>query len=191
MVEKASERGFSLLEMILVSAVFAIMAGVALPLFQDATDAVKLGDAARQVERELQSARLTAVSANQPMRVRFNCATTGEYRMTELVGTPTVPASADSATDRCSPSLYPFPAGDQSPLTRPNNDGPIRRLPADTSFQSSTTIEFWPDGSAHVQSGSVNPWPVIPTTGASIVLLRKSKTKTITVNGVGKITLVQ
>ena len=114
----------------------------------------------------------------------------GEYRMVELIGTPSVPAAADSATNRCSTTLYPFPASDRNPLTKPNNDGPLRYLTSDTSFQTAATIEFWPDGSAHMQSGTTNPWPVIASTGTSIVLLRKSKTKTITVNGLGKITLV-
>jgi len=176
--------------MLLVTAMVAIVAGIAVPLFANVTDSMKLGEAARQVERELQSARLTAVSANQPMRVRFNCSAAGEYRMVELVGTPSAPSAADSAPDRCSPALYPFPAGDRNPLTRPNNDGALRYLPSATTFQTSGTIEFWPDGTAHMASGVTNPWPIIPTTGASIVLLRNGKTKTITVNGIGKVTLV-
>ncbi len=110
--------------------------------------------------------------------------------MVEFIGTPTVPASADSATDRCAPSVYPFPAGDRNPLTRPNNDGPVRYLPSDTTFQTAATIEFWPDGTAHMASGITNPWPQIATTGTTITLLRKGKTKSITVNGIGKVTLV-
>jgi prepilin-type N-terminal cleavage/methylation domain-containing protein len=191
MVLTTRERGFTLLEVLMVTTVFAIIAGIGMPLLSDITDSMKLGQAAREVERELQTARLTAVSANQPLRVRFNCGGTGQYRMVELVGTPSVPASADSATDRCSTTLYPFPAGDRNPLTRPNNDGPLRYLPSDTTFTTSTTIEFWPDGSAHMANGSVNPWPVIASTGTNIVLTRKSKTKSILVNGIGKVQLLQ
>jgi type II secretory pathway pseudopilin PulG len=190
MPSRSSQRGFTLVEMVLITAVFTILAGMGMPLFNDITDSIKLGEAGRQVERELQTARLTAVSANQPMRVRFNCNATGEYRMVELIGTPSVPAAADGATNRCSTTLYPFPADDRNPLTKPNNDGPLRYLTSDTSFQTAATIEFWPDGSAHMATGTTNPWPVIASTGTSIVLLRKSKTKTITVNGLGKITLV-
>jgi len=185
-----NQRGFTLIEMLMVTTVVAIMAGMAMPLLSDMSDSIKLGEGGRQVERVLQTARMTAVSGNQPVRVRFNCPNATEYRMVELVGTPAVPAAADSATNRCTQSLYPFPAADTNPLTRPNNDGPIRYLPSDTTFQTANTIEFWPDGSAHMASGTTNPWPVIASTGTSIVLLRKGKTKTITVNGIGKITLV-
>ncbi len=182
--------GFTLIEILMVTTVFVIIAGMAMPMFSDVTDSIKLGEGGRQVERVLQTARLTAVSANQPIRVRFNCPNATEFRMVELIGTPSIPAAADSATNRCLTTLYPFPAGDANPLTRPNNDGPVRYLPDSTTFQTANTIEFWPDGSAHMASGTTNPWPVISTAGTSIVLLRKSKTKTITVNGIGKVTLV-
>jgi prepilin-type N-terminal cleavage/methylation domain-containing protein len=190
MALRTPERGFTLLEMLMITTVFAIIAGIGMPLFNDITDSIKLGQAARDVERELQTARLGAVSANQPLRVRFNCNSAGEYRIVELVGTPSVPASADSATDRCSTTLYPFPAGDRNPLTRPNNDGPLRYLPALTTFTTSTTIEFWPDGTAHMANGTINPWPSIASTGTTIVLTRKGKTKTILVNGIGKVQLL-
>lgn len=190
MAPKTPERGFSLLEMLMITTVIAIIAGIGMPLFGDVTDSIKLGEAARGVERELQTARMAAVSANQPMRVRFNCNSAGEYRMVELIGTPTVPVAADSATDRCSTTLYPYPAADRNPLTRPNNDGPLRYLPSLTTFTTSATIEFWPDGTAHMASGTVNPWPVIASTGTNIVLTRKGKTKTILVNGIGKVQLL-
>ena len=190
-VRRLHERGFSLVEMMIITSVIAIIAGIGMPLWSDITNSIKLGEAGRQVERELQSARLTAVSANQPMRVRFNCTNAGEYRMVELVGTPTTPAAADSATDRCNPVTYPFPAADRNPLTRPNNDGALKYLPSETTFQQSATIEFWPDGTAHMAGATTtNPWPQISTGGTSIILLRKGKTKTITVNGIGKVTLV-
>ncbi len=88
--------------------------------------AIELGEAARQLERELQSARMTAVVANQPVRVMFNCPSAGEYRVVELIGTPAVPAAGDGVVGRCSATSYPFPAPDNNPITRPNNDGPLR-----------------------------------------------------------------
>ena len=153
----------------------------------NATDAIKLSQATRQVERELQTARLKAVSANQPIRVRFDCPATGQYRMVELVGTPTVPASADSAANRCALASYPYPAADSNVLTRPNHDGPLRTIDPSVSFSGATTIEFWPDGSAHTNSAGTDPWPAIAGTGTMVTLVRKSITKSILVNGVGKI----
>lgn len=176
--------------MLLTTALVAIVAGIAVPLMSDASNSIKLGDGARGVERELQTARLAAVSGNQPMRVRFDCPAAGQYRMTELIGTRGVPAAADDAVDRCALTSYPYPANtDRNPLTRPNRDGPLRQLDSSVTFTSQTTIEFWPDGSAHTNSGGTNPWPPIAGTGYTITLTRGSKTKSILVNGVGKIQL--
>jgi Tfp pilus assembly protein FimT len=177
--------------MLCVVAVLAILAGVSVPAFQNVTEGYKHGQAVRDVERELQTARLKAVTANRPFRVRFDCPAAGQYRMTELIGSTSVPAAADTAANRCQESVYPTPAGDNNPLTRPNNDGPMRRLPTGVTFGTAATLEFWPDGTVHQQSGSTLPWPVVGTAGTSITLVKGSVTKRIDVNGVGKITLVR
>jgi prepilin-type N-terminal cleavage/methylation domain-containing protein len=182
------ERGFTLIEMLLTVAVIAIVSGIAVPLLGDVTGNMKLGDAARTVERELQTARLTAVSTNLPMRIQFDCPSAGQFRITELIGTPKVPAAADTAVDRCSLASYPYPADtDKNALTRPNRDGPLRTLDSTVTFTTAMTIEFWPDGSAHTNTGGTNPWPPIAGTGYTITLTRKGVNKTILVNGVGKI----
>jgi hypothetical protein len=140
------------------------------------------------VERELQAARLLAVSTNQPMRFRFDCPAAGQYRITELVGTPGVPAAADAAANRCGLDLYPYPGNpDKNPMTRPNNDGPLRTLDAKVTFSNVTTIEFWPDGSAHTNTGGINPWPPIVAAGITVTLVKGTQSKTILVNGVGKV----
>jgi hypothetical protein len=54
------------------------------------------------------------------------------------------------------------------------------------------TVEFWPDGTAHINAGGSNPWPVIPNDQSFTVLdiLHSSTIVTsIGVNGLGKITL--
>ena len=174
----------------MVVALVGIMSVVGLPLLGGMRNTIELGEAARQVERELQSARMAAVSSNQPMRVMFNCPNTGEYRMVELIGTPGAPAAADGTLGRCSTTTYPFPAPDNNPISRPNNDGPLRRLSANVTFTTVTTIEFWPDGTAHTNTGGTNPWPPIAAPGTNIVLTRGTVTKSILVNGVGKIQLL-
>jgi Tfp pilus assembly protein FimT len=174
----------------LTSALIVIVAAIAIPLMTNAADSVKLGEASREVERELQTARLTAVSANQPMRLRFDCPSTGQYRIVELVGTPSIPAAVDNAAGRCDPNTYPYPSDtDKNPLTRPNNDGMVRTLDSTVSFSNVTTIEFWPDGTAHTNTGGTNPWPAISSAGTTLTMVKGSKTKTILVNGVGKIQL--
>ena len=125
------------------------------------------------------------------MRVRFNCPAAGRYRVVELIGTPSVPTAADDAANRCDPAIYPFPAPDNNPLTLPNLDGPVRFLPQGATFASFDVIEFWPDGTAHYRAGGgTNPWPMLSPTGLNLLVARKGKTATITVNGLGKISLL-
>ena len=189
-VKSRTESGFSLIELLMVVALVGIVSVIGMPLLGQVSGAIELGEAARQVERELQSARMAAVAANQPVRVMFNCPAAGQYRLVELIGTPAVPAAADGVVGRCSSTTYPFPAPDNNPITRPNNDGPLRTLKSTVTITTATTIEFWPDGSAHTNSGLVNPWPPIASPGTSIVLTRSSKTRSILVNGIGKIQLL-
>lgn len=182
--------GFSLVELLVTTSLLVILAGIAVPLMTNASDAIKLSQSAREVERELQAARLKAVSANQPMRLRFDCPAAKQYRMVELVGTPSIPAAADSAANRCSLSNYPYPTPDTDLLTRPNHDGPLRWVDPSVSFSLAATIEFWPDGTAHTDSGGGNPWPTIASPGTHIILSRNGRTRTVLVNGVGKVHLL-
>lgn len=183
--------GFSVVDMLATLAVISTVAAIAAPSAVDMVDSMRLGMALRDVERELQFARLKAVTTNRPMRVRFDCPSAGRLRVVELIGTPAAPDAndADTYVNRCSETLYPYsPTGaDQSRLTRPNNDGPIRLLQPQTTFSAKKTLEFWSDGSVHADTGVGNPWPNIGTTGVTIALTRKGKTKNITVNGLGKI----
>lgn len=190
MVKSSTKSGFSLIELLMVVALVGIVSVIGMPLLGQIAGSIELGEAARQVERELQSARMAAVAANQPVRVMFDCPVAGQYRLVELIGTPAVPAAADGVVGRCSATTYPFPAPDNNPITRPNTDGPLRTLKSTVTFTTVTTIEFWPDGTAHTNSGMVNPWPPIASPGTSIVLTRSGKTRSILVNGIGKIQLL-
>lgn len=184
-----SARGFSLIDVLMTVALVGIIAGIATPLMVGVAGSLKLTIAARDVERELQTARLRAVSSNRPMRLRFNCPATGQFRIVELIGTTAAPATADSAVNRCDLSQYSYPAADRNVLTRPNNDGPVRSFDSSVTFTAVQTIEFWPDGTAHFDAGATNPWPQISTAGVSLTLTRSGVTKTITVNGLGKVQL--
>jgi hypothetical protein len=127
------------------------------------------------------------VTTNRPFRVRFNCPVNGAYRRTELIGTPGKPAAEDTAANRCSAAAYPYPSADLNPLTRPNHDGPIRELASSVEFGAVQTIEFWPDGTAHIDDGGVDEWPAIDGAGVAITLKKGAVVKTVTVNGLGKI----
>jgi len=174
-----SDRGFSLVELMFTVAFAATLMAIAVPVMTDVSDTSKLNGAARELERELQAARMKSVSANRLLRVRLNCPSAGQYRTVEYVGD-----NRDQATNRCAAAAYPFPA-DNNVMTTPNYDGPIRRLPEGATM-STNVIEFHPDGTAYTVVSNVVT--TIPTS-VSLTVTRKSRTKSITINGAGKIQL--
>jgi type II secretory pathway pseudopilin PulG len=186
--DAANSQGFTLVELLITVVITITVAAASVALVSGSLGTMRLNIAGSAIARELRGARMTAASTNRPMRVRFNCPAAGQYRTVELIGTPGAPDARDSDADasRCSETAYPFPAADSNPLTRPNNDGPIRRLPAGVTFGSPQTIEFWPNGSAHI-SGATNPWPAIPAAGVTMTVTRGSSTKSVRINGVGKV----
>jgi type II secretory pathway pseudopilin PulG len=187
------ECGFSLLDQIATLAIVATMAGIAVPALKNSVENRRLSIESRNVERELQLARLSAVSTNRPIRIRFNCPAAGSYRRVELIGSVNAPISghdADNVGDtRCNATTYPFPASDKDPLTRPNNDGPIQKLHSSVTFGSVQTLEFWPNGTVHVMTGATpSTWlPLMGTTPVTLTLVKGSSTKSITVNNLGKV----
>jgi prepilin-type N-terminal cleavage/methylation domain-containing protein len=187
-----SERGFTLIDVLVVASIIGVLSAIAVPTITATLDNMRLGQFSREVERELQTAKSRAVGKGRVIRIRFNCPVVGQYRITELIGTASVPAAADAAANRCDIATYPYPAADVDQLTLPNLDGPVRFLGEEVTFSQSQTVEFWPDGTAHYAGGgAVNPWPMIPTAGIQIQLTRKGNTSSISVNGLGKILLAQ
>src|SRR3954454_13966368 len=137
-----NQRGFTVSEMLIVVAAISTLSVIALPVMKDMTASIKLNESARLVEREMQDARLKAVSSNRVIRVRLNCPSTGYIRSVEVLGT-----AADNATNRCMTTAYPFPAPDTDIMTRPNFDGPVRPLPAGAQV-GNVVLQFSPDGTA-------------------------------------------
>jgi prepilin-type N-terminal cleavage/methylation domain-containing protein len=175
----ASARGFSLPELLMTVAVGATVMAAAVPVMGSVSDSMRLSEATRLVERELQDARIKAVSANRRMRVRTNCPGTGFVRRVEVIGT-----SADTSDNRCVPTAFPYPSG-QDLAVPPNHDGPVRIVPHGATLNN-LNIEFRPDGTAFAVVSDV---PQSITAPLSVVVTRKGKSRTVTVNGVGKIEL--
>jgi prepilin-type N-terminal cleavage/methylation domain-containing protein len=172
--------GFSLIELLMVIAVSATLAAVSVPILMDVSEGTKLNAATREIERELQSARLKAVSVNRTLRVRLNCPAAGYVRTVEYLGN-----AVDTSSNRCLMSAFPYPAADTELSTRPNYDGPLRILPNGATVTSGI-IEFRPDGTAY---DVVSNAPVAIGAPLSLTVTRNGKSRTVTVNGAGKITL--
>jgi len=166
----------------LVVAMLATLSVIALPVMQDMTATMKLNEAARMVEREMQEARLKAVSSNRVIRVRLNCPATGYIRSVEVLGSP-----ADTATNRCMTSAYPFPPADDDIMTRPNFDGPVRTMPNQATV-TNEVLQFSPDGTA---INVINNVPTAIVTPVTVTISRNGKSRTVTVNNVGKVQLLQ
>jgi len=64
--------GFTLMEMIVVVAVFSILAAIAIPSFMSLLPGMRLNGAARQVLSDLMTARMKAVKLNQRTKVFFD-----------------------------------------------------------------------------------------------------------------------
>ncbi|HEU4689048.1 MAG TPA: GspH/FimT family pseudopilin [Vicinamibacterales bacterium] len=175
-----SQRGFSLIELLMIVAVAGTLMAIGLPALLDLSEGTKLNTATREIEREFASARLKAVTANRSLRVRLNCPAEGYFRTVEVVS-----AVVDAAEDRCLQSAYPFPVPDTDLATRPNYDGPIRVLGEGVTV-TSETLEFRPDGTAFrvVANAAQNI-----AESVTITVSRRGKSRTVNINGAGRIVL--
>lgn len=179
----AGDRGFSLVELVAVLAVSAVVLVIAVPQIQDFSAAMRLGQSTREMERELQTARLRSVSTNRRIRVRFNCPADGFYRMVEYLGEAR--RGEDTAATRCTENAFPFPAADRNPITLPNHDGPLRIIPPGVTVTTGT-LEFRPDGRAYAVDTAGTATPLLPA-GTDLTVTYKAKTKRININALGKI----
>ena len=190
--QRRARAGFTLVELLMAMAVFIIMSAVAMPQLGRALDLYRLGIAVREVERELQTARVNAVTANRPVRVLFNCPVTGQFRRVEVLSEPGLPDGRDDSIARCNETTFPFPAPDLDPLTRPNLDGPVRRLPAGVTMGGISGIEFRPNGTARSDAlGGMIAFADISVAGVSATVTKDAYSRTIQINGLGRVFVVR
>lgn len=185
-----SARGYSLVDQMLTLGLIVTVAAIAVPLLTNTIDGQRLGMEARAVEREMQLARLSAVTTNRPIRLRFDCPSAGYYRRVELIGSTNSPNTGDDADNRaavrCNDVTYPFPAADNDPITRPNNDGQKMQLNTKVTFTATQTLEFWPNGTVHVYNAANAPWPPVGAQPVNIILTSAGVSRSVTVNVLGK-----
>lgn len=176
-----ADAGFTLIELLMVMAVGVILVGIAVPSLR-MTDRVRVDNAARAIQQELQAARLRAVSVNRRLEVRFNCPSTGQYRIVE---------SGWSDSGRCDTSAYPYPAPPDAAYRvppKPRYDGPVRQLNNRVSLAMSSAnlvLQFAADGRATKLEGGT---PRLIGT-ESITVSIGSFTETIDVNTMGKVVI--
>jgi Tfp pilus assembly protein FimT len=168
-----------------VVAILATLAAIAIPMGVSMTDQMRLNQSLREVERELQTARLKAVSLNRSLQVRFNCPGADQYRIVEVMAPPSVNA-VDNTPDRCSPTAYPERTGRDDDNGTPDFDGPVRYLTNQVHFPAGTTVfQFAPTGQTVQVVGTGRQ--VIPGTGVDFTLTKGTLTGTVNVNGLGRI----
>ncbi len=158
------------------------LAAIVGPSFSNLRDANRANVATRQVERELQTARLKAVSAARSLRVRLNCPVAGQLRILEVTGV----AATDNAANRCDPVAYPFPGPRDSLRVTPSLDSPVIHLPDGVTVTGTVQqFEFDPRGSAY----SVDALGAATLLAGDVVLTVTHKTwsHTIRINPVGRI----
>ncbi len=190
--QRRARAGFTLVELLMVTAVLGIMAAVAMPQLGRAVEAYRLGMAVREMERELQTARVKAVTANRAVRVLFNCPAAGQYRRVELLAEPGLPDARDDSLSRCSEATFPYPAPDEDPLTRPNHDGPLHRLPVGVTMGGISGIEFLPNGTARSDTlGGTIDFSDIPVDGVTAIVTKDSSSRAVTINGMGRVHIIR
>ncbi|RPJ85285.1 MAG: prepilin-type N-terminal cleavage/methylation domain-containing protein [Acidobacteria bacterium] len=176
-----SDPGFSLVELLMVMAIAIILMAIALPTL-GTSDRTRVDNAAREVQQELQSARLRAVGNNRRLEVRFNCPATGQYRLVEAGWT---------GSDRCSPTAFPYPAPpDAAYNAKPRLDGPVRYLNNRVLLAASSSnlvIQFLPNGQTARLQGTTST--LIGTGGEVLTLSIGSYSRTVNVNGLGRVQL--
>jgi Tfp pilus assembly protein FimT len=178
------QAGFSLVELMFVMLGIIAIAGMTIPRFNNLIQSQRANDAARMVERELQTARLKAVSASRPLRVRFNCPAAGQFRLIEVTGV----ASVDNATNRCDPAAYPSPGPSDALRSTPALDSPVRYLPPSTTVSGAAlNLEFSPKGSVFKVDGAGTT--TLLAEDLTLTVTRTGYSKTVTLNGLGRIRL--
>jgi Tfp pilus assembly protein FimT len=179
----AGEAGYTLVELLIFTVVAMAVSAIAAPAFSSFRESQRARNAARQVERELQTARLKAVTASRAFRVRFDCPASGQLRVLEVTGV----ATTDNASNRCSPTAFPFPGPNDALRSTPSLDSPVIYLP-DGATVSGPFMEF--ELSSRGEVFSVSGTSVTALAGdVQLTVAYKGWNNTVTINALGRIRL--
>src|SRR5687768_5499268 len=157
------ERGYSLIEMIVVVGLIGVLSAIAVPTFLESSRRNNLWTGSERVGSVIRQTRLKAISQSQSYAVRFDCPAAGQLRALVLTGNATV----DNAAGRCTTTT----AGDSEVVVLP------------------TGVTFDPEDATELQ---VTPRGVFTAVGDSIPLIITvsygTSIRTVTVSATGQIT---
>jgi prepilin-type N-terminal cleavage/methylation domain-containing protein len=157
-----SERGFSLVEVLVVVGLIGILSAISVPVFIESNSRNALWTGAEQIGATIRSARFRAISQNTPYRVTFNCPAANELRTLIVTGDPAV----DDDEGRCAQTLE----GDTGVIELPT--GVVYDTEDATALHVTGRGTFTANGAA------------IPLT---ITVTHGSAERTLTVSGTGQI----
>jgi prepilin-type N-terminal cleavage/methylation domain-containing protein len=95
---KRHESGFSMIELVIVLAIFLIVVAIGLPSIRQVLGGYRLNASARDVASLLQQARMAAVQANQPYYVTFDANNEVVAVPASRFGPPPAPINSDPTT---------------------------------------------------------------------------------------------
>jgi prepilin-type N-terminal cleavage/methylation domain-containing protein len=179
---QTGEAGFTLIEVLITTVVIVAIGAMLVPQFSNLMQSQRARTAARAVERELQSARLKAVTSSKRMRVKLNCPAAGQLRVVEVTGV----AATDNASNRCDEAAFPFPGPRDALRSTPSLDSPVVRLTLGATITSAvTTFEFGSRGDA-AQVGSTGVVASLASE-TTVTVTRAGYSSAIRINPIGKI----
>ena len=120
-----SERGFTLLEALVVIGIIGVLGAAALPVMFDSNNRNAVWTTSEQIGSQVRQARLMAITRNTAFQVRFNCPNAGNYRLLVVDGNI-------NDADRCT-QYRSLPGGAR--------DSGVMTVPANVTFGNPASLQ--------------------------------------------------
>lgn len=82
-----SDRGYSMIELLITVALIAIVSAIAVPVFMESSARNAVWTASETIGAQIRQARLKAISQNSSFQVRFDCPAADQFRILIVDGT--------------------------------------------------------------------------------------------------------